>query len=109
MLPLADGPATDLDHLYLTLSPEPLVGPEEFRNYYRAEVNEVRGEDTVARLALKLQQAYRTLPFKAFVMGHPGVGKSTEITRLLERVKRTAGWGSIEYRDGTEPGKLQGF
>ena len=47
----------------------------------------MRGEDTVARLSLKLQQAYGALPFKAFLMGHPGVGKSTEISRLLERVK----------------------
>jgi len=86
MLP-ADGPATDLDHLYLTLRPEPLVTPEEFAKYYRGEVNQVRGEDTVARLSLKLQQAYQALPFKAFLMGHSGVGKSTEITRLLERVK----------------------
>jgi hypothetical protein len=83
----ADGPATELDHLHLTLRPEPLIGPEEFRRFYRPQVNEVRGEDTVARLSLKLQQAFRTLPFKAFVMGHPGVGKSTEMSRLLERVK----------------------
>jgi len=87
MLPTADGPATDLDHLYLTLRPEPLIGEEEFRRYYRGQVNQVRGEDTVARLSLKLQQAYQSLPFKAFLMGHPGVGKSTEVTRLLERVK----------------------
>src|SRR5438309_6128140 len=87
MLPIADGPATDLDDLHLTLRPEPLVEPEEFRKYYRGQVNEVRGEDTVARLSLKLQQAYRALPFKAFLMGHPGVGKSTEISRLLERIK----------------------
>src|ERR1039457_6161385 len=87
MYPTADGPAADLDHLYLTLRPEPLIGPEEFQRYYRPQVNQVRGEDTVARLSLKLQQAYRTLPFKAFLMGHPGVGKSTEISRLLYRVK----------------------
>jgi hypothetical protein len=87
MLPTADGPAQDLDHLYLTLRPEPLMAPEEFKKYYRSQVNEVRGEDTVIRLSLKLQQAYQALPFKAFLMGHPGVGKSTEITRLLERVK----------------------
>jgi hypothetical protein len=77
----------DLDHLYLTLRPEPLIEPEEFKTFYRGQVNEVRGEDTVARLSLKLQQAYRTLPFKAFLMGHSGVGKSTEITRLLERIE----------------------
>src|ERR1039457_1700408 len=87
MFPLADGSATNLDHLYLTLRPEPLIDPEELRKYYRAQVNQVRGEDTVARLSQKLQQAYRALPFKAFLMGHPGVGKSTEVTRLLELVK----------------------
>src|ERR1039457_7218361 len=87
MLPTAYGPAKDLDHLHLTLRPEPLMEPEEFKQYYRAQVNQVRGEDTVARLSQKLQQAYRALPFKAFLMGHPGIGKSTEVTRLLERVK----------------------
>src|SRR6266446_9638519 len=87
MLPIASGPAADLDQLHLTLRPDPLIDPVEFRKYYRAQVNEVRGEDTVARISRKLQQAYQTLPFKAFLMGHPGVGKSTETTRLLERVK----------------------
>ena len=82
-----DRPATRLDELHLTMRPEPLVEPEEFQKFYRSEVNDVRGEDTVARLSLKLQQAYGTLSFMAFLMGHPGVGKSTEITRLLERVK----------------------
>jgi hypothetical protein len=87
MYPIAGGPATNLDQLYRTLRPEPLIGAEEFKMYYRPQVNRVRGEDTVARLSLKLQQAYRALPFKAFLMGHPGVGKSTEISRLLDRVK----------------------
>ncbi len=82
----ADGPATDLDHLYLTLRPQPLVAPEDMRRYYRPQVNQVRGEDTVERLSLKLQQAYGTLPFRGFLMGHSGVGKSTEISRLLERI-----------------------
>jgi len=86
MIPAAMGPATDLDHLHLTLKPDPLEDPEEFRKFYRP-INEVRGEDTVARLSLKLQQSYGTLPFKAFLMGHSGVGKSTEITRLLGRIK----------------------
>ena len=87
MLPTDYGPATELDDLYRTLRPEPLIDPEEFKRYYREQVNQVRGEDTVARLSLKLQQAYGALPLKTFLMGHPGVGKSTEVTRLLERVK----------------------
>src|ERR1700679_1951919 len=87
MYPIPEGPATALDQLYLTLRPEPLEKPEEFRKFYRAEVNQVRGEDTVARLSGKLQESFGALPFRAFVMGHPGVGKSTEVSRLLHRVK----------------------
>src|SRR5450755_1221921 len=84
MLPFDDGPARDLNQLYLTLRPEPLIEKGEFESYYRSEVNDVRGEDTVARLSLKLREAFGALPCKAFLMGHPGVGKSTEITRLLD-------------------------
>jgi hypothetical protein len=87
MLPIPDGPATALDQLYLTLRPHPLEDPKEFAIFYRSQVNKVRGPDTVVRLSLKLQQSYRAVPFRAFVMGHPGVGKSTEITRLLDNVK----------------------
>ena len=86
MFPKPAGPAKDLDHLYLTLRPEPLIEPEEFRLFYRPQVNAVRGEDTVGRLSGKLRQAFGAVPFKAFVMGHPGVGKSTEISRLLSEV-----------------------
>ena len=82
MIPLP-GPAKDLENLYRTLRPEPLIDPLEFKAFYRPQVNRVRGEDTVGRLAGKLRQAHGTVPFKAFVMGHPGVGKSTEISRLL--------------------------
>jgi hypothetical protein len=87
MLPPGGGPATDLDHLYRTLRLEPLIGKKEFASYYRPQVNEVRGEDTAAGLWLKLRQAFGTVPFRAFLMGHPGVGKSTEMTRLLEHVE----------------------
>ena len=86
MFPKPAGPAKDLDHLYLTLRPEPLIEPEEFRLFYRPQVNAVRGEDTVGRLATKLRQAFGAVPLKTFVMGHPGVGKSTEISRLLTQV-----------------------
>jgi hypothetical protein len=87
MVSFACGPATDLDDLHRTLRPDPLINLDEFQQYYRGDVNKVRGKDTVARLSLKLQQSFRTSPFKAFLMGHPGVGKSTELTRLLGRVK----------------------
>jgi hypothetical protein len=87
MRTLPDGPATKLDDLYLTLSVEPLRTPAELAIFYRGQLNKVRGDDTVARLSRKLQQSYESVPFKAFLMGHSGVGKSTELSRLLERVK----------------------
>jgi hypothetical protein len=87
MLPTVDGPATRLEQLHLTLRLEPLIGKEEFARYYRSQVNDVRGGDAVAGLTQKLQEAYGALPCRAFLMGHPGVGKSTEITRLLTLVE----------------------
>ncbi len=84
---MADGPATNLDDLHLTLRPDPLINKEDLDRFYRGEVNKIRGEDTIALLSRKLQQAYGAVPFKTFVMGHPGVGKSTELSRLLFHVK----------------------
>ncbi len=109
MLPLGEGPATELDKLYRTLRPEPLIGAEELRRYYRGEVNEVRGEDTVVRLSRKLQEAYRALPFKAFVMGHPGVGKSTEMSRLLERVGDRYAGVRLSVADELNPASFKVF
>ncbi|WP_218080814.1 hypothetical protein [Anthocerotibacter panamensis] len=77
-------PATTLDDIYKNLTPEPLVNPGEFEAFYRKEVNEVRGDDRIARIRLGLQRAHRAQHFyKSCLMGHHGVGKSTEITRLL--------------------------
>src|ERR1035438_4637710 len=41
MLPPADGPATSLEQLHLTLRLEPLIDKEEFARYYRSQVNDV--------------------------------------------------------------------
>ena len=87
MLPFAGGPATDLNQLHLTLRLDPLIGKEEFAIYYRPQLNRVRGGDTAARLAIRLREAYQTVPLRAFLMGHSGVGKSTELTRVLEDVE----------------------
>ncbi len=87
MLPIPEGPAATLEQLTKTLRPEPLINAQEFHRFYRPQINAVRGEDTVLTLADLLKQSYRALPYRAFVMGHAGVGKSTEITRLLEEVE----------------------
>ena len=48
-------PATDLDQVFGTLRPEPLIDPAEFEAFYRPDVNAVRGDDTVARIAKNLE------------------------------------------------------
>ncbi len=79
--------ATSLTEVYKTLSPEPLVRPDELAAFYSAQLNAVRGEDHVDLLALGLERAHGGSFFKAFLMGHPGVGKSTELSRLAQRIE----------------------
>lgn len=78
--------ATSLAEVYKTLSPKPLVTREELDAFYSSQLNAVRGEDHVDRLALGLDRAFGGSQFKAFLMGHPGVGKSTELSRLVQRI-----------------------
>jgi hypothetical protein len=80
---LPPAPVTDLNYVEQVLSPEPLWTQDELDRFYRKEVNEVRGKDAIVRLATRYRQAFGAAPYKTFVMGHPGVGKSTEMTRLL--------------------------
>jgi hypothetical protein len=81
-------PAQTLEEVYRTLQPSPLVSKTELDAFYRDEINAVRGGDRMKRMQVGLQQAHRDqLFFKAFFMGHQGVGKSTELSRLLEQVQ----------------------
>ena len=79
--------ATELSQVYRALRPEPLVTPQQLKVFYTEEINAVRGGDKMQRLKLGLHRAYNDrIHFKACVMGHRGVGKSTEISRLLVQV-----------------------
>lgn len=82
-------PATALSDIYQTLRPEPLIGKEELAAFYKDEINQVRSRDRkIQRLRLGLERASdNRIPFKACVMGHRGVGKSTEISRLLLQIE----------------------
>jgi hypothetical protein len=87
--PLQTTPATALTDVYRSLRPEPLTTPEELDAFYAKEINGVRGGDKIQRLKLRLERAYvDRIPLKACVMGHRGVGKSTEISRLLVEVRQ---------------------
>jgi hypothetical protein len=79
--------ATSLDDVYRTLQLTPLETPEELQAFYQPAINETRGGDKMQRLRLRLGRAARDgVPFKACVMGHRGVGKSTELSRLIGQV-----------------------
>jgi hypothetical protein len=80
--------AIALDEIDYTLSPQPLIDPEDLKAFYRDEINATRGGDKMGRLRLGLQQAYRRKTyFKACIMGHSGVGKSTELSRLVGQIQ----------------------
>ena len=77
-------PAETLDEIYQTLSPEPLATERELEAFYCAQMNETRGGDKIKRLKLGLKRAWESQGYyKACLMGHPGVGKSTELNRLI--------------------------
>lgn len=81
-------PALSLEEVYKTLKPEPLEGLEQLKAFYREEINAVRGGNKMRRIQLRLNRAYQDrIPYKACVMGHRGVGKTTELSRLIEDVK----------------------
>ena len=81
-------PAENLDEVYSTLSTLPLIDPSEFKAFYRGEVNAVRGGDKVELIAEDLQHAHGGAYYKTLLMGHSGVGKSTEITRLGQEIAK---------------------
>lgn len=100
--------ATSLDNVYKTLSPQPLQTQEELNVLYEERINQVRGGDKTSRLKLGLIRAYdTTVPYKACVMGHQGVGKSTELNRLVRELEdkfRVIRFSAIESLD---PGNFQ--
>lgn len=77
------GPARALEHAYKTLDPGPLVSRGQLVAFYAESINQCRGEDLTQRMRLGLGRAWGGRPYKGLVKGHSGVGKSTELTRLL--------------------------
>jgi hypothetical protein len=67
-----------------TIQTDALETAEELRAFYKDEIQEVRGINRTEDLKICLRDAHRdNLSFKAFLLGHPGVGKTTELSRLL--------------------------
>ena len=101
--------ADSIDNVYKYLSPTPLLSCEDLAEYYSGYVNAVRGQDIVARLELGLHQTDARSFYKAFVVGHPGVGKSTELTRMICKVDGR--FRALRFSATTEldPGSFQPF
>ena len=78
--------ATSLDGIFAAFDPAPLTISEVSGDFYVPEVNLTRGSDRIEQLALSLSRAHGKSFSKAFVMGHAGVGISTELTRLESEI-----------------------
>jgi hypothetical protein len=88
------------------------VEEAEFDAFYRAGINQLRGQDLVRRMARRLRQTRTTKDFfKAVLMGHAGAGKSTELTRLTREPEIVDGFRIIRFGLATslDPGHFQPF
>lgn len=76
-------PARTLAEMGDTLLKQPLQSKDEFDAFYSDKYLAARGIDRTSHLQTAIGRCFHQAPFHSFVMGHPGVGKSTEISRLL--------------------------
>ena len=79
--------ATLLSDVYRTVSPEPLMNSQELDAFYNPEIIAIRGVKVISTMQTRLLRADRNRPFKAFLMGHSGVGKSSALTWLNQEIK----------------------
>ncbi len=81
--------ATTIDRFYTSLQAQPLVSPAEIEAFYHEPINRIRGADNVSKLQRELTRVHDKRHFLAFLAGHSGCGKSTELTRLARAVVPT--------------------
>lgn len=79
-------PSRTLQEMLTTFAPRPLETDGELAAFHVEEINVARHEDLVSRLTPQMEAKWGSDRFKRFVYGRPGVGKSTEISRLIRRV-----------------------
>lgn len=68
-----------------------LTNASQIRIFYRPELQQLRGIDFVTRFERELREDAAAVPrrwFHRFVSGHPGVGKSTELSRFAEALSK---------------------
>lgn len=82
-------PAVTLREAAQTLFPEPLTTIDQIEAFYDKDLNGIRGGDKVAKLRDGLETSSRQQPYKAYLVGFRGCGKSTELARLQEETKQS--------------------
>lgn len=103
-------PAITLKAIGPAVRPRPLTTAEELAELYRIEINELRGDDRVARMKLGLEDAYEQgHHFKVFVLGHSGVGKTTELNRLALKVQERFRTIRLSAAKDLDSGSFQPF
>jgi len=98
-----------LDRFYETLQVGALSDAESLKAFYYEGLNEVRGEDNVARLELDLGRSFGGRHFRHFLAGHSGCGKSTELSRLADKVKTRFRVIRFSAREEMHPSSAQPF
>ncbi len=77
-------PAQTLAQIAQTVRDEPLLTQAELDAFYCDEIRPFRGTDRMAELRTRLEiDLAANRYFRAFFLGHPGVGKTTELAKLL--------------------------
>ncbi|MSR56634.1 MAG: hypothetical protein EXS05_03040 [Planctomycetaceae bacterium] len=102
-------PATSIREIYKFLQPTPLLTRQDLDDFYSVRVNRVRGQDVVARFKLALERTAGKGFYKAFLVGHSGVGKSTELTRLICDVEDNFRALRFSATRELDPGSFQPF
>lgn len=83
-------PATTLAEMAQTLMPDPLDSKESMDAFYVPEIQALRGLNRMGEMQLSIEDALAAqIPFKGFLLGHPGVGKTTELRHLLQGMDTT--------------------
>ncbi len=97
--------AKELRHVDVVLNPKPLETKDDLEAWYRGQdrLRSLRGQDVAAILAVGLDREQEDPPFRAFVMGRSGVGKSTELTRLSLDVHKRYQTLRFSIRDQLDP------
>ena len=91
------------------LTPRPLESREEIAALYSEKPNEVRGDDKIAHIKLGLTEADAENPYKAFLIGHSGSGKSTELSRLINDMQDQFRFVRFDVREEIDPVNFKPF